>query len=99
MSFGPKRRGLVVCILLAGCFTAFSARLIKLQVIDHEKYSMVAAENHGGREPISASRGVISDIKSEILADNEPIRTVVADGSLIHGLLVKKPDAIAGIAA
>lgn len=84
MSFGPKRRGLVVCIFLAGCFTVFSARLIQLQVVDHEKYAGVALENHGARQTISASRGIIQDASHEVLADNEPVRTVVADGSLMR---------------
>jgi cell division protein FtsI (penicillin-binding protein 3)/stage V sporulation protein D (sporulation-specific penicillin-binding protein) len=83
MNFGPKSRGLFVCGFLALCFTAFSARLIQLQVIDHEKYAAIAGRNHGSKQTIFAPRGVIEDINGEVLADNEPLRRVVADGSLI----------------
>jgi cell division protein FtsI (penicillin-binding protein 3)/stage V sporulation protein D (sporulation-specific penicillin-binding protein) len=76
-------RALITCFALAGCFTAFSARLVHLQVTMHEYYASIAARNHGEKVTIQARRGRISDIHDEILAQNEPIKTVIADGALI----------------
>jgi cell division protein FtsI/penicillin-binding protein 2 len=84
-----KTRALAICLLLAGCYTAFSFRLVHLQVSQHDAYAAQAADMHVKRQPIYARRGVIQDINGEPLAQNEPVRTVVADGTLIkeHGQL------------
>ncbi len=76
-------RALITCVSLAGCFTAFSARLVHLQVTDHDYYVELAAKNHVKRQPIYARRGTISDIRGEVLAQNDPVKKVVADASLI----------------
>lgn len=73
----------IACICLAACFTGFSYRLIYLQVVMHHEYAARAEEKHGDKEIIYARRGTITDVKGEILASNEPVMTVVADGSLI----------------
>ncbi len=83
MSRKAKIRALVVCIALAICYTLFSARLIELQVSRHELYAARAAEKHVRKIPIHAPRGGIQDVRGEILAVSEPLRTIVADGSII----------------
>jgi cell division protein FtsI (penicillin-binding protein 3)/stage V sporulation protein D (sporulation-specific penicillin-binding protein) len=65
------------------CFTGFSVRLVYLQVDQHEKFERLAAEKHVRKQPIIAGRGEIRDINGELLAANEPLNTVVADGSVI----------------
>lgn len=75
-------------------FTGFSARLVHLAVNKHEEYSALAAEKNSIRQPLFARRGLIYDRNGEILADNAPIRTVVADGTHIED-----PRAVAAIAA
>ena len=65
------------------CFTGFSARLIYLQVAKHDEYAALAMATHGKKQIIFARRGLIMDINQETLADNDPVRTVVADASLI----------------
>ncbi|HSI16078.1 MAG TPA: hypothetical protein VK961_28775, partial [Chthoniobacter sp.] len=81
---GPaQKRALTTCIALAGCFTVFSYRLIDLQVTKHDEYAQIAANNHVTRQTIPARRGIITDIRGEALAQNEPVRTVVADATLI----------------
>lgn len=83
MSATAQKRALTTCIALAGCFTVFSYRLIDLQVTKHDEYALIAANNHVVRQTIPARRGIITDIRGEALAQNEPVRTVVADATLI----------------
>jgi len=79
-----QKRALFSCFALAGCFTVFSARLIDLQVTKHDEYAKIALEIHGTRQTKPAQRGRIMDIHGESLAQNEPVRTVVADATLIN---------------
>jgi cell division protein FtsI (penicillin-binding protein 3)/stage V sporulation protein D (sporulation-specific penicillin-binding protein) len=83
MNASAKVRALITCCGLALCFTGFSARLIQLQVNDHDLYAALAAEKHVNKQIIYARRGLILDVNQQTLADNDPVRTVVADCSLI----------------
>ena len=83
MSGSAKVRALVACSGLAVCFTLFSARLVHLQVTMGQEYTAKAAQKHVEKVPIYAKRGTITDLNGELLAQNQPIHTVVADGSLI----------------
>jgi len=65
-------------------FTAFSFRLVHLSVARHDEFSALAAEKNSIRQTIHARRGLIVDRNGELLAENAPIRTVVADGSHIE---------------
>lgn len=84
----------LVCFFLALFFTFFAFRLIDLQVAGHERFSQLAAEKHGFKQPILAQRGKILDRHGEALAVNVPVRTVYADGTHI-----KNAPALAHIAA
>jgi cell division protein FtsI (penicillin-binding protein 3)/stage V sporulation protein D (sporulation-specific penicillin-binding protein) len=83
VSFTSQSRALIACCGLTLAFTGFSARLVQLQVTQHDEYYALAAENHGGRQLIFARRGTIEDSRGLPLAQNEPVKTVVADASLI----------------
>jgi cell division protein FtsI (penicillin-binding protein 3)/stage V sporulation protein D (sporulation-specific penicillin-binding protein) len=89
-----QNRALIACSLLALCFTVFSARLVHLQVTMAQQYRTKAAEKHVTKEIIHTQRGLIQDVNGEILAQNEPIKTVIADASLI-----KDPAAVAEVLA
>ncbi len=78
-----KRRAMIACFGLAGCFSGFSARLVYLQVTKHEEYTALAAQRHVNRQTIFAPRGTIVDSRGEILAVSEPLKTVIVDGSHI----------------
>jgi cell division protein FtsI (penicillin-binding protein 3)/stage V sporulation protein D (sporulation-specific penicillin-binding protein) len=80
---GPKIRSLCASTLLAGIFTTFSGRLIEIQVAKHEYYSSLAARKNVERQPIYAKRGVILTADGEPLAQNEPVKRVLADAALI----------------
>lgn len=92
MAQSSRKRALWLGGLVALGFTVFSWRLVYLQVEKHEYYSAVAAEKHSTRQTIYARRGAIYDCNGVALASNEPVKTVVADGSLM-----KHPDACAEI--
>src|SRR3954471_19648468 len=77
-------RVITACCALACCFTAFSFRLVHLQVTRHEELAEKALESHGTKKLISARRGAITDIRGIPLAQNEPVKTVVVDGSLVR---------------
>ncbi len=78
-----QSRLLCMGVLLAASFTVFSFRLIYLQVARHDDYAALAAEKHTNKVTIHARRGAIYDARGEPLAQNEPVKKVVADGSLI----------------
>lgn len=83
MNAGAKVRILLACFGLVALFIGFGIRLYYLQVVKHHYYSQIAAEQHDYKEIIYAQRGLIMDANHEVLANNEPVNTVVADGSLM----------------
>jgi cell division protein FtsI/penicillin-binding protein 2 len=83
MNRSAKVRALIACCALALVFTGFSARLVHLQVTMHDSLAEQAREKHGTKQIIFAKRGVITDINQQPLADNDPVRTVLADDSMI----------------
>ncbi len=78
-----KRAG-VVCIVLALVFSVYSARLIHLQVGKHEEYARLAADTTARKKVVPAERGLITDVRGEVLATNVPVYSVVVDGSLMN---------------
>src|SRR5208282_5531009 len=90
-----KVRALITCYALALCFTGFSARLIYVQVKEHDLWSARAAAKHCDKQIIYARRGLILDVNGQTLADNDPVRTVVADATL----LADQRDDAAGVLA
>jgi cell division protein FtsI/penicillin-binding protein 2 len=94
MKWSGRTRCLVICVFFTLLFSLFSWRLIYLQIVKHDYYSEKAAEKHVGRNAIPAERGAIYDTGNEILAQNVPVATVVADATLINN-----PDALFPILA
>ncbi len=94
MKTTARSRALFTCFVLAGGFTLLSFRLVHVQVAMAEEFTRKAAVKHCGRQVIFARRGVIQDTNGEPLAQNEPVKTVIADGSLIHD-----PEAFAALIA
>lgn len=73
-------------------FTVFSSRLVYLQVAQADHYKRVASEKHCTKQTIYARRGSVTDIHGASLAQNEPVKTVVVDATL-----VKRPDEMAEV--
>ncbi len=83
MKWNGRTRCALVCVFFALLFSVFSYRLIYLQLVMHEHYSKMAADRNVGRAVIRAKRGTIYDAGHEVLAQNVPVATVVADASRI----------------
>ena len=53
-------------------------------MVKHDYYAALAAEKNTVKQTIYAERGAIYDTNNEILAQNVPVETVVADGTLMN---------------
>lgn len=84
MNPNSRRRCVLVCVVFVGLFSIFLVRLIYLQVIKHDEYAGLAAEKHVYRQIIHANRGKILDANDEVLANNIPVETIVADATHIN---------------
>ena len=78
-----KIRAVLLCGVMALVFSAFSYRLVYLQVDRSEKFSELANRIQILKQSIPAQRGAIRDVHGELLASDMPMRRVVADGSHI----------------
>ena len=83
MSWNGRTRCALVGLFFALLFSIFSGRLIYLQMVQHDYYTRIAADKNVGQDVIPAERGAIYDAQDEVLAQNVPVATVVADATLI----------------
>ncbi len=91
-----RSRAIIVCIGLVVLFSGFSARLIHLQVNQHDEYAALADAKHIVKKPVYAQRGQIVDANYETLAENVSVQTVYADAShILNPEPVKTPKALA----
>jgi cell division protein FtsI (penicillin-binding protein 3) len=86
MKWNSRTRCALVCLSFILLFSAFSFRLIYLQLIKHDEYAGIAAEKHVYKQPIFAQRGEIFDANNEVLVDNIPVETVVADATHLNNV-------------
>jgi len=84
MKWSSRFRCVVVCLGFVVLFSGFSFRLIYLQMVKHDEYAGLAAEKHVHKQIIHAERGSIVDANRDMLADNVPVQTVVADATHIN---------------
>src|SRR6266542_4936223 len=84
MNANSRTRCGLMCAAFIGLFSAFSFRLIYLQLVKHDEYAGLAAEKHVYKQPIYAERGAITDANGEVLAHNVPVNIVVADTSHLN---------------
>src|SRR6266487_4937745 len=84
MNPNSRCRCALVCCFFIALFSAFSFRLIYLQVIKHDEYAELAAEKHVYKQIIYAERGAILDANNEVLAHNIPVETAVADATHLN---------------
>src|SRR5246127_5492730 len=84
MRWSSRTRCAIVCLGFVLLFSAFSFRLIYLQMIKHDQYAGLAAEKHVIKQPIYAERGTILDANNEVLAHNVPVETAVADATHLN---------------
>jgi cell division protein FtsI (penicillin-binding protein 3) len=84
MKWTSRLRCVIVGLAFIALFSAFSFRLVYLQLIKHEEYAGLAAEKHVHKQIIRAHRGEIFDANNEVLAHNVPVQTIVADASHVN---------------
>src|ERR1043166_2646873 len=84
MKWTSRLRCVIVGLAFIALFSAFSFRLVYLQLIKHDEYAGLAAEKHVHKQIIRAERGEIFDANSEVLAHNVPVETIVADASHVN---------------
>ena len=94
MNRPARKRILVTCLGLVVCFTGLSARLLYVQVSRHEHYLELGRRAHETRKILSSSRGPILDYAGQVLASNEPVKTVIVDATI-----VKEPELLADLLA
>src|SRR3954451_10927667 len=86
MKWTSRFRCALICLGFVAIFSGFSFRLIYLQMLKHDEYAGLAAEKHVHKQIIYAERGSIVDAKGDLLADNVPVQTVVADSTHINNV-------------
>ncbi len=86
MKWNSRIRCTLVCIVFTMLFSVFSFRLVYLQIVKHDEYAGLAAEQSVNKQAIFAERGAILDATGEVLAHNIPVATVVADATHITKL-------------
>ncbi|MFN2541677.1 MAG: peptidoglycan D,D-transpeptidase FtsI family protein [Chthoniobacterales bacterium] len=84
MKWNSRLRCAFVGLAFIALFSAFSFRLVYLQLIKHEEYAGLAAEKHVHKQIIRAERGAILDANNEVLAHNVPVQTIVADATHLN---------------
>ncbi|MEY2484456.1 MAG: hypothetical protein QOH39_104 [Verrucomicrobiota bacterium] len=83
MKWNSRFRCALVCLGFVIIFSGFSFRLIYLQMVMHDEYTGMAAEKHVYKQAIYAERGSIVDANGDMLADNVPVQTVIADATRV----------------
>src|ERR1043166_8855026 len=86
MKWSSRFRCALVCLGFVVLFSGFSFRLTYLQMVKHDEYAGLASEKHVHKQIIHAERGSIVDANGDMLADNVPVQTVVADDSHINNV-------------
>lgn len=83
MRWNARMRITLAGIGISLVFTGYSIQLIYIQVAKHYEFTTLAAQKHSICQVIYSRRGLILDANKELLATNLPLKTVIADGSLI----------------
>ncbi len=65
-------RTLVAALLVLVALAAVVARLVRLQVHEHEHFSVLSQDNRVKVQPVPPTRGLIYDVNGVLLADNNP---------------------------
>src|ERR1044072_2162950 len=86
MNPSSRSRCALVCAAFVVRFSIFSFRLIYLQAIKHDEYAGLAAKKNVQQQMIYADRGNILNANKEVLANNIPVETVVADATLLNDI-------------
>ena len=78
-----KARALIATVIVISLFLLYMVKLYRVQVSDHEYYSVKSDSNRIRIRPIQATRGIIYDRKGSILADNISTFNLIVKKELI----------------
>jgi len=78
-----KSRTLVATVVVISLFLLYMVKLYRVQVSEHEYYSVKSDSNRIKIRPVQATRGIIYDRKGNILADNISTFNLVVKKELI----------------
>ncbi len=78
----PRRRQLIMAIVMIAMMSALGVRLYFLQVLTFEEYELVAHDVGNREVPVAPSRGRILDRYGVVLADNKMVGQVSIDRTL-----------------
>ena len=78
-----KTRALIATVIVISLFLVYMVKLYKVQVSNHEYYSVKSDSNRIKIRPVQATRGIIYDRKGNILADNISTFNLVVKKELI----------------
>ena len=65
-------RAIIAGVLVFAALAMVAVRLARLQVHDHEHFSVLSRDNRVKVQPVPPARGLIYDAKGVVLADNHP---------------------------
>lgn len=74
-----QNRCIVLCLILVTLFSALSARLVQIQLVDRKRYAESSARAYHRTEIIPAIRGMIVDRNEEPLAKSIPVASLYVD--------------------
>ena len=78
-----KSRALIATVVVISLFLLYMVKLYRVQVSEHEYYSVKSDSNRIRIRPVQATRGIIYDRKGNILADNISTFNLVVKKELI----------------
>lgn len=76
---GLKKRLLAVLAVITAGLSVLSARLVYVQVVDHERYTKAALSHYTHREVLPATRGEIFSSDGDLLARSQVVYSLVVD--------------------
>ena len=71
------RRAMIVFLLMLACIVLVIIQLVKVQIVDFQKYQSEALKQQTRDKMISPMRGTIYDATGNALAKSAPVETVI----------------------
>lgn len=84
MNRRARNRAICACVVLVCGFTGFSVRLLYLQVTQHDNYAALARSKQRDRVVLVSRRGLIFDRTGQVLAGNQPTKSLVVNGTRLN---------------
>lgn len=78
----------LVCAGMTVLFSGLSARLVHVQVVQHQRYVDAAEHAYVRKEKLPASRGMITDRNGELLARSQTVYTLYADAYHLRSYMI-----------